>query len=282
MPRARPRGPAVRPCRPHPRIFLSSSRAILPSCSTSRARPTKARAICSQVSPSWRSLPSRSTPIASLRCRCGTPQRWGCASRRSSTDSRRSLVTRCHLSSWRLSANNSAATAARASRGSTRTTCSSRPTMPISSLLSLGLSKFRAGDVRVLVVSKVANFAIDLPDASLAIQISGTFGSRQEEAQRLGRILRPKARPAMILHTGFGRHHRAGVRPEATNVLGGTGLQASDCRGGQRPIALTIAHQASTREEALPSRISSINSASLMVPARSLPSRIPAASSRLR
>ena len=48
----------------------------------------------------------------------------------------------------------------------------------------------------VLVVSKVANFAIDLPDASLAIQISGTFGSRQEEAQRLGRILRPKERKA--------------------------------------------------------------------------------------
>ena len=46
----------------------------------------------------------------------------------------------------------------------------------------------------VLVVSKVANFAIDLPDASIAIQISGTFGSRQEEAQRLGRILRPKER----------------------------------------------------------------------------------------
>jgi DNA excision repair protein ERCC-3 len=43
-----------------------------------------------------------------------------------------------------------------------------------------------------LVVSKVANFAIDLPDANVAIQISGTFGSRQEEAQRLGRILRPK------------------------------------------------------------------------------------------
>jgi DNA excision repair protein ERCC-3 len=55
---------------------------------------------------------------------------------------------------------------------------------------------FRAGDERVLVVSKVANFAIDLPDASLAIQVSGTFGSRQEEAQRLGRILRPKSRPA--------------------------------------------------------------------------------------
>ncbi|MBI5488128.1 MAG: DEAD/DEAH box helicase [Deltaproteobacteria bacterium] len=53
---------------------------------------------------------------------------------------------------------------------------------------------FRGGEVPVLVVSKVANFAIDLPDASLAIQVSGTFGSRQEEAQRLGRILRPKAR----------------------------------------------------------------------------------------
>ena len=51
---------------------------------------------------------------------------------------------------------------------------------------------FRAGEVRLLVVSKVANFAIDLPDASVAIQISGSFGSRQEEAQRLGRILRPK------------------------------------------------------------------------------------------
>lgn len=55
---------------------------------------------------------------------------------------------------------------------------------------------FRNGKIRVLVVSKVANFAIDLPDASLAIQISGTFGSRQEEAQRLGRILRPKERDA--------------------------------------------------------------------------------------
>lgn len=55
---------------------------------------------------------------------------------------------------------------------------------------------FRNGKIRVLVVSKVANFAIDLPDASLAIQVSGTFGSRQEEAQRLGRILRPKERTA--------------------------------------------------------------------------------------
>ncbi len=51
---------------------------------------------------------------------------------------------------------------------------------------------FRKGETPVLVVSKVANFSIDLPDANVAIQISGTFGSRQEEAQRLGRILRPK------------------------------------------------------------------------------------------
>lgn len=53
---------------------------------------------------------------------------------------------------------------------------------------------FRRGELRVIVVSKVANFAIDLPDASMAIQVSGSFGSRQEEAQRLGRILRPKGR----------------------------------------------------------------------------------------
>src|SRR5579875_3162200 len=51
---------------------------------------------------------------------------------------------------------------------------------------------FREGQIRLLVVSKVGNFSIDLPDANVALQISGTFGSRQEEAQRLGRILRPK------------------------------------------------------------------------------------------
>lgn len=51
---------------------------------------------------------------------------------------------------------------------------------------------FRSGQIKSLVVSKVANFSIDLPDANIAIQVSGTFGSRQEEAQRLGRILRPK------------------------------------------------------------------------------------------
>ncbi|MFT4306052.1 MAG: DEAD/DEAH box helicase [Microbacterium sp.] len=52
---------------------------------------------------------------------------------------------------------------------------------------------FRAGEVPLLVVSKVANFSVDLPDASVAIQVSGSFGSRQEEAQRLGRLLRPKS-----------------------------------------------------------------------------------------
>ena len=51
---------------------------------------------------------------------------------------------------------------------------------------------FKKGDIRMMAVSKVANFAVDLPDVSVAIQISGTYGSRQEEAQRLGRILRPK------------------------------------------------------------------------------------------
>lgn len=59
-------------------------------------------------------------------------------------------------------------------------------------------SKFRTGEIKILIVSKVANFAIDLPDASVAIQISGTFGSRQEEAQRLGRILRPKKNPCFF------------------------------------------------------------------------------------
>ncbi|GID30159.1 DNA excision repair protein ERCC-3 [Paractinoplanes brasiliensis] len=52
---------------------------------------------------------------------------------------------------------------------------------------------FRAGELRTLVLSKVGNFSIDLPEAAVAIQVSGTFGSRQEEAQRLGRVLRPKA-----------------------------------------------------------------------------------------
>lgn len=54
-------------------------------------------------------------------------------------------------------------------------------------------TKFRKGEIRQLILSKVGNFALDLPDANVLVQVSGTFGSRQEEAQRLGRILRPKA-----------------------------------------------------------------------------------------
>jgi DNA excision repair protein ERCC-3 len=56
---------------------------------------------------------------------------------------------------------------------------------------------FKSGEIKLLIVSKVANFSIDLPDANVAIQVSGTFGSRQEEAQRLGRILRPKTDGSM-------------------------------------------------------------------------------------
>jgi len=52
---------------------------------------------------------------------------------------------------------------------------------------------FRKGELRCIVLSRIGNFAIDLPDADLLIQVSGAFGSRQEEAQRLGRVLRPKA-----------------------------------------------------------------------------------------
>ena len=67
--------------------------------------------------------------------------------------------------------------------------------------------EFREGRIQVLIVSKVANFAIDLPDASVAIQVSGTFGSRQEEAQRLGRILRPKQRDSNF-YTLVTKHSR--------------------------------------------------------------------------
>jgi DNA excision repair protein ERCC-3 len=52
---------------------------------------------------------------------------------------------------------------------------------------------FRTGEIKTLVISKVGNFSIDLPEAAVAVQVSGTFGSRQEEAQRLGRVLRPKS-----------------------------------------------------------------------------------------
>jgi DNA excision repair protein ERCC-3 len=65
---------------------------------------------------------------------------------------------------------------------------------------------FKKGEVRVIVVSRVANFAIDLPDASCAIQVSGSFGSRQEEAQRLGRILRPKGGKNALFYTLVSRY----------------------------------------------------------------------------
>jgi len=66
-------------------------------------------------------------------------------------------------------------------------------------------SSFKRGEVKLIVVSRVANFAIDLPDASMAVQVSGSFGSRQEEAQRLGRILRPKS-PSGENRSGEYRH----------------------------------------------------------------------------
>ena len=59
--------------------------------------------------------------------------------------------------------------------------------------------QLRDGEINVLVISKVGNFSIDLPDINVAIQLSGSFGSRQEEAQRLGRILRPK-RHGLLAH----------------------------------------------------------------------------------
>lgn len=67
---------------------------------------------------------------------------------------------------------------------------------------------FRQGRIRKLILSKVGNFAIDLPDANVLIQVSGTFGSRQEEAQRLGRILRPKAEGLAHFYTLVSRDTR--------------------------------------------------------------------------
>ncbi|GAA3114791.1 DEAD/DEAH box helicase [Nonomuraea salmonea] len=95
---------------------------------------------------------------------------------------------------------------------------------------------FRDKEIQVLVVSKVANFSIDLPEAAVAIQVSGTFGSRQEEAQRLGRVLRPKAdgggRP--VLHGGQQGHRRSGVRGAPAAVPGRAGVRLSDHRRRRR------------------------------------------------
>ncbi len=88
-------------------------------------------------------------------------------------------------------------------------------------------SAFRAGELPVLVVSKVANFSIDLPDANVAIQLSGQFGSRQEEAQRLGRIMRPKADggPGPLLHDRGSRDRGAGLRAQPPTLPGRAGLR---------------------------------------------------------
>ena len=104
---------------------------------------------------------------------------------------------------------------------------------------------FRNGEIRVLVVSKVANFSIDLPEAAVAVQVSGTFGSRQEEAQRLGRVLRPEGRrPAgALLHGGQPRHPRQRVRRAPAALPRRAGLRVHDRRRrrpgrpgrGQRP-----------------------------------------------
>jgi hypothetical protein len=89
--------------------------------------------------------------------------------------------------------------------------------------------EFRSGDLRVLVVSKVANFSIDLPQARVAIQVSGTFGSRQEEAQRLGRVLRPKTdgRTAHFYTSRHAGHRRRGLRRQTAAVSGRAGVRLS-------------------------------------------------------
>ena len=96
---------------------------------------------------------------------------------------------------------------------------------------------FRSGEVSTLVISKVGNFSIDLPEAAVAIQVSGTFGSRQEEAQRLGRVLRPEGRrPAgPLLHGGVAGHDRHRVRGAPAAVPGRAGVRVHDRGRGRRP-----------------------------------------------
>ena len=90
--------------------------------------------------------------------------------------------------------------------------------------------RFRAGELPVLCVSKVANFALDLPSAGVAIEVSGTFGSRQEEAQRLGRLLRPKAGDnrawfyTLVSHDSFEQ-----VRPHAASAFSPSRATGTPC-----------------------------------------------------
>ena len=99
-----------------------------------------------------------------------------------------------------------------------------------------------AGEIKMLVVSKVANFSIDLPEASVAIQISGTFGSRQEEAQRLGRLLRPKGDGRQAhFYTIVSRDTVDRISRPPAAVPGGAGLPLPHRgRGRPAPAALTL------------------------------------------
>ena len=98
---------------------------------------------------------------------------------------------------------------------------------------------FRAGEIKLLVVSKVANFSIDLPEAAVAIQVSGSFGSRQEEAQRLGRLLRPKSdgRTARFYAIVARDSVDADFAAEPSAVPGRAGLRLPDHRR-RRPVRL--------------------------------------------
>ena len=106
---------------------------------------------------------------------------------------------------------------------------------------------FRSGEIDLLVVSKVANFSIDLPSAQVAIQVSGAFGSRQEEAQRLGRLLRPKAEgtTARFLAVGGPRHRRRGLRRPPAALPGRAGLRVHD--HGRRGRDLVVNSLLTTR-----------------------------------
>jgi DNA excision repair protein ERCC-3 len=112
-------------------------------------------------------------------------------------------------------------------------------------------AQFKSGEVKLLVVSKVANFSIDLPDANVAIQVSGTFGSRQEEAQRLGRILRPKRNGvqarfySVVTRDTRDRDFAAnrqrflteqGYRYEIVDYLPGAGLALNEAPGGRTTV----------------------------------------------
>ncbi len=108
---------------------------------------------------------------------------------------------------------------------------------------------FRSGEERVLVASKVANFSIDLPDANVLIQLSGAFGSRQEEAQRLGRILRPKDRPATFysLVSGESSEQRFALHRQMFLAEQGYRYTIEDWRdGGAAPADAAIETKATT------------------------------------